>query len=94
MLPTTCRQDQKVKSNKKVQLEHPLGSDQAPGALRGSYGAAEPLAPAVQDSPGSLTSNLSQRVHTAPRSPHSEAAFMWKAGASQHAAKTRGCRMG
>lgn len=56
---------------------------------RAAHGAAEPLAPAAQDSPDSLTSNLNQRTHAAPRSTHSEAAFTWKAGASQHAARNR-----
>lgn len=70
-------------------LEDPLVCSGA--GFQGSRGAAHA---GTQDSPTTPRSECSRRRHAAPRSPHSEVAFMWKAGASQHAAKKRVWRMG
>lgn len=74
-------------------LVGPSGLDQAAGVLPrlSLRSSPEPLTPGSPTTPGAA---FIQPRHAAPHSPHSEAAFMWKAGASPHAAHKRDCRMG
>lgn len=90
MLPTMWRQDQKVKSNTKAYWKIPLCTARA--GFRGPRRAAH--ASSTKDSPTTPCSEFSQHRHAAPHSPHSEVAFMWKAGASQYVAKKWNCRVG
>lgn len=95
---STSRQDQKVKNVKKAGggwwgLVGPLGLDQAASVLPrlSLWSLLELLMLGSPTTPGAAFIRLR---HAAPHPPHSEAAFMWKAGASPHTAHKRDCRMG
>jgi len=97
ILPTTSRQGQKVKSTNTVSQRSLSGGIKPSGAAQAGF----PRGPRScsrcrqrMESPTTPRSKPSQHRHTTPRSPHSEVAFMWKAGASQHAARKWDCRRG
>lgn len=97
----TQRWEQETKSRRTACRGALSGCARGPGSC-GQHQHAEPngtQSPMARRAQGSSTRSAHRsqggwRRHAAPRSPHSEVAFMWKAGAPQQAAKRGACRMG